>query len=150
MGAKFSFYFSCERCGRIWMHFDRYSMAASLPIHCAYILQYGHECNECSYRGYISNSIQVNIQFTIYNKRGENQFIFSFIQRTRAMAVFTSLMFGRLGCILSVITTALLLDTHCEVVFHLSASILIGRNPKKKKRSLLKCNLFCGEFFLQL
>lgn len=39
-------------------------------------------------------------------------------------------MFGRLGCILSAITAALLLDTHCEVAFHLSGLMLIGTDKK--------------------
>lgn len=47
--------------------------------------------------------------------------------RIRAMAVFISLMFGRLGCIMGAIFTALLLNTDCEMVFYLSGTILIRK-----------------------
>lgn len=42
------------------------------------------------------------------------------------MAVCISLMFGRLGSVVGANTAAVLLDNHCETVFYLSGSTLIG------------------------
>lgn len=128
-----SFHFSRERCGRNSMHSDWYSNAASLFIYCAYGLQHSYECYECGYSRYLSDSLQVI--FILNNKTHTQKFTEMFFisiipLRIRAMAVFISLMFGRLGCILGAITTALLLDTHCEMVFYLSGTTLIGKKKK--------------------
>lgn len=43
------------------------------------------------------------------------------------MAVCISLMFGRLGSVVGANTAAVLLDNHCETVFFLAGSTLVGK-----------------------
>lgn len=38
-----------------------------------------------------------------------------------------SLMFGRLGAVAGSNFTAILLDDHCEIVFYLAGSVLLGK-----------------------
>lgn len=49
------------------------------------------------------------------------------------MAICISLMFGRLGSVVGSNVVALLLDDHCESVFYLSGTTVIG-----KKATLIK------------
>lgn len=55
------------------------------------------------------------------------------------MAVCISLMFGRLGCVVGANIVALLLENHCEAVFYLNGSNLIGdwNNTRDKKIHLI-------------
>lgn len=46
----------------------------------------------------------------------------------RAMAVCISLMFGRLGCVVGANAVAHLIENHCELVFYLSGSSVIGNS----------------------
>lgn len=42
------------------------------------------------------------------------------------MALCISLMFGRLGCVFGANTAALLLENHCEIVFYVSGTTILG------------------------
>lgn len=61
-----------------------------------------------------------------------------FPSHKRAMAVSISLMFGRLGSVAGANLAALNLENHCEKVFYLSGSSVIGRNLRS---SFLVCRI---------
>lgn len=81
-------------------------------------------------------SISLKRQFQLYYLKQ------SFTPRCRGMALCLIMMFGRLGSVTGGNLVGVLLFTHCNVIFYISAFVLLGKRKRIVNSKLISFNVF--------